>query len=238
MQGIKEAQQLADAASRVLRVKGVETSLAFYTWFGSSNANPQFVNKLLDQHYTTAYTHLAPPTIPLIISLGERTRYTVSKGNPEPGVNSLLYMCPPVSGLLSDICEEGDGARVITTHRRNKQRVGPTIVALCPEFFSNRISTNAKMIESYRRDIYMENYSRGFYLLHELQHMPKATEPDPPAIDVKDLNGDGDCYSIRCCALLQHHLKISNAQNFAFFALDVTAYPEVAKPGSSESSST
>ncbi|KAK1995568.1 hypothetical protein LX36DRAFT_582117 [Colletotrichum falcatum] len=229
--GLREAQQLADAASSALRVRGVETSLAFKTWFGTSNASPQFVTKLINQHYGTAYSHLVPPTIPVTLSFEERTKYVVGNGVPQPGLDSLIYLCPPKSGFMSDLCDAEDVARVITVNVKGR-RVGPTMLTLCPTFFDNRGFTNAKMVQSYQRDIYKELYSNGFYLLHELQHMPKATYPDPRAIDVVGPQG-GTCYSIRCCALLEHDQKIRNAQNYAFFALDAAAYPDAVKPASS-----
>ncbi|EFQ36804.1 uncharacterized protein GLRG_11950 [Colletotrichum graminicola M1.001] len=232
MQSITEAKQLADAASKVLRVKGVETSRAFYTWFGSSNANPQFVNTLLDQHYTTAYTHLVPPAIPVTLLTKGRAQFVVGKGDPPPGINSLLYLCPPPGGLFSELCEEDGMASVTTVKLRNGERAGPTILAACPTFFHNSIYTNDKMVASYRQSIDIAEYSRGFYLLHELQHMPKATSPEPPAIDVDNPRSKGKCYGIRCCALLPHNQKIKNAQNYAFFALDAIAYPELSAPGS------
>ncbi|KAK1955722.1 hypothetical protein LY78DRAFT_708051 [Colletotrichum sublineola] len=218
MTGIAEAQELANAAFSALRVKGVGTSRSFHSWFGASNADPQFVKKLLDQHYMTASSHLRAPTIP-------------------PGLNSLLYFCPPLSGLVSDLCGENDMAQVFTFSAPGIPRTGPTLLAVCPAFFNEKVSPNARMVRAFRNNENMESYSKGFYLLHELQHMPKAAYPDPPPIDIENPRGDGMCYKASCCSRLKDDQKIKNAQNFALFALDVTANPERAKPGSSVSSS-
>ncbi|KAK1977599.1 hypothetical protein LZ30DRAFT_600936 [Colletotrichum cereale] len=249
MQGVQEAQELADAASKALRVNGSETSLAFYTWFGESNASPKMVKKLLDQHYMTTHTHLLPPTIPTRITFRKRLRFAVHAGDPYPGLNSLNYACPSASeyesrGSPLDICNTGSDVRAVgaviiehVTGENGQKRVGPTTLFVCPSFFDDKPVTNAEMVRSYRRNIDTEVFSKGFYLLHELQHMPKATSPDPFAIDVADpRDSRSACYSSRCCSILPNRLKISNAQNFAFFALDAVAFPQHAEPGSAPSS--
>ncbi|KAK1573952.1 uncharacterized protein LY79DRAFT_524915 [Colletotrichum navitas] len=242
MEGVREAQQLANAASRALRVRGSETSLAFNIWFGKSNASPQMVDRLINYHYLTAGSHLPAPTLQMKMSFEGRARYTPQNGAPAPGLDSLLYVCPSAASPLSDMCGSSNGesvvARVVTTHVANRHRVGPTVLIVCPAFFSRTGPTNAEMVRSYRQSIDTQNFSKGFFLLHELQHMPKATSPDPPAEDMPDPRDPSrDCYSVRCCPMLQHNQKIRNAQNFAFFALDAVAFPQYAKPGSASPSS-
>ncbi|KAK2036439.1 hypothetical protein LZ31DRAFT_483768 [Colletotrichum somersetense] len=237
MEGVWEAQELANAASRALRVSGSETSLAFYIWFGKSNASPQMVNRLLNNHFLTARSHLPAPTLQMKMSFEGRARYTPQNGAPAPGLDSLLYVCPSADSPLSDTCgssnSEYDMAKVATTHGANRQRVGPTVLIVCPAFFSRTRPTNAEMVRSYRQSIDTQKFSNGFFLLHELQHMPKATSPDPPAEDMPDPDDPSrDCYSVRCCPMLQHNQKIRNAQNFAFFALDAVAFPQYTEPGS------
>ncbi|KAK2049606.1 hypothetical protein LZ31DRAFT_621113 [Colletotrichum somersetense] len=241
MDGIQEARQLADAASKVLRVKNSETSLAFHTWFGKSNASPRVINTLLERHYMTAYTHLPFPTILIRISFGENTQYAVPRDKPEPGLNSLLYVCPSQGKPLNDHCNASDGgqpvAHIVITRNADRQRVGPTILIACPAFFDKKRLTNAQMVKSYRKNVDKGRHSKGFALLHEIQHMPKATSPGPPADDVADPRDSSEgCYSARCCTILPDDLKIRNAQNFAFFALDAVAFPKRAKPGSAPSS--
>ncbi|KAK1994457.1 hypothetical protein LX36DRAFT_584322 [Colletotrichum falcatum] len=238
--GIKETRQLADAASKVLRVKNSETSLAFHTWFGKSNASPGVLNKLIERHYRTAYTHFPSPNILIRISFGESTEHAVPRGQPEPGLDSLLYVCPSEGKALNDHCTASDGVRpvahIVTARDAEGQRVGPTILISCPAFFDKKRSTNAQMVKSYRKDADKVFHSKGFVLLHELQHMPKATFPDPPAADVADpRNSSKGCYSSSCCTILPDNQKIMNAQNFAFFALDAVAYPKRSKPGSAPS---
>ncbi|KAK2022779.1 hypothetical protein LX32DRAFT_645211, partial [Colletotrichum zoysiae] len=69
------------------------------------------------------------------------------------------------------------------------QSQGPTLLTLCNGFFNNRRLTNAEMVERYRKNVNAEQHSNGFIILHELQHMPKATSPDPKAEDELDPNG-------------------------------------------------
>ncbi|KAK1992335.1 hypothetical protein LX36DRAFT_704158 [Colletotrichum falcatum] len=85
------------------------------------------------------------------------------------------------------------------------------------------------MVDRYQKNIDAEEHSNGFIILHELQHMPKATSPDPKAEDELDPNSRNECYSRSCCARLPDNLKIRNAQNFAYFALDIIANPDSLK---------
>ncbi|KAK1961845.1 hypothetical protein LY78DRAFT_540150, partial [Colletotrichum sublineola] len=227
-QSIKEAQSLAEAALRILEVEGAETSQAFHTWFGASNASPQFVKKLRRQHYKTAFTHLRPPTIPAKVSIDKVMRYrALQEGSPDPGRNSLIYLC---GRATSKICPKD--SKAFSGTFSTDVRKSPTVLTLCHNFFYERRLTNAQMIDRYREDVTTPEHSNGFVLLHELQHMRKATSPDPPASDELDPNGKEPCYERDCCVNLPDKLKIWNAQNFAYFALDIIAHPESARPGS------
>ncbi|KAK1998211.1 hypothetical protein LX36DRAFT_656740 [Colletotrichum falcatum] len=63
--------------------------------------------------------------------------------------------------------------------------------------------------------------------------MQKATSPSPPATDVVESSpfwGTHKCYSMASCHRIPDADKIRNAENYALFALHVTALPWSAKP--------
>ncbi|KAK2004226.1 hypothetical protein LX36DRAFT_480351 [Colletotrichum falcatum] len=234
---IKEAQELAEKAIGALKVKGAETSIAFRTWFGESNATPQMVNTLINQHYQTAFSHLRRPRLKTTLGYRGGLNFIETHGDPRPTANSLAYTCPPASGEYASICASDTVAaqqRLRSINSAGRTVPGTTFLILCPRFFKRR-ETNAQTIKMYKKDFGARGkVSKGYILLHELQHMEKATSPNPPADDLDDplsyLHGGGQCYTASCCARLSDSKKIQNAENFALFALDVSAFPRAGKP--------
>ncbi|KAK1957330.1 hypothetical protein LY78DRAFT_592568 [Colletotrichum sublineola] len=237
---IRETQQFAGKAIAALKVKGAETSIAFRTWFGESNATPQMVDTLINQHYRTAFSHLPPPRFKATIGYRGRPKFIATRGDPMPTDNSLAYTCPPAVGEHASICASDTVAalqRLSSKTSAGDTVPGTTFFILCPRFFKSR-ETNAQTVEMYKEYFNAGGkISKGYILLHELQHMEKATSPNLPADDLDDplsyLHGGGPCYTASCCARLSDSEKIQNAENFALFALDVSAFPRAGKPAKS-----
>ncbi|KAK2051667.1 hypothetical protein LY76DRAFT_528119, partial [Colletotrichum caudatum] len=232
-----DAQRLAQAAIDALQVSGVETSDAFANWFGDSNASPQVVTELLNEHFKPAMTHfLFPSFLAAVAFQDEGVLYQTRPQDPEPSDDSLVFACPPATQSPADICGPFTHAGVFEQFSQNSDGsvdfVGPTMLSLCPPFFQST-TTLDQMVQTWKAGLTIEPMSRGFTLLHELQHMRKTTSPNPKADDVQNPNDSGSgCYSPGCCAALPGADKIRNAQNYALFALDVLTFPERAKPQS------
>ncbi|KAK2003128.1 hypothetical protein LX36DRAFT_651451 [Colletotrichum falcatum] len=237
--GIKEAHRLAEKSISILKTSGSETSPAFNLWFGKSNAAPQMVDTLIKQHYRTALSHLSFPTIPTQVYFNKVPQFRAIKGNSKPTSNSLVYACPPDNDSAK-MCGPENLAAAVYEQRKQVQGgrsalKGPTILGFCPTYFKHKVFTgNNDMIDNYRRHRKADKPSRGFLLLHELQHFSKATFPNPPAEDVDEPppahSSNGNCYSPECCEKLPDSDKIRNARNYALFSLHVAAFPSAGAP--------
>ncbi|KAK1973328.1 hypothetical protein LZ30DRAFT_611175, partial [Colletotrichum cereale] len=229
---IKEAKELATTAVNALKVKGVETSEAFHVWLGRSTATPQLANTILNNHFETAFSLLPEPATPAAFRWTNAAEFKAPLGEPPLTNDSLVWGCPPLADQGGQICRERVQASVA---RVRGVENAPTMLILCPEFFEVNV-TNAQMIELYKASLSNGDFSKGQILLHELQHMFKTTFPSPAPADLDEplpeTFGNKDCYSAGCCARLPDSQKLQNAENFAMFALDVSAFPELAKPGS------
>ncbi|TDZ19106.1 hypothetical protein Cob_v007917 [Colletotrichum orbiculare MAFF 240422] len=71
------------------------------------------------------------------------------------------------------------------------------------------------MLRNWRKGLYTP--SAGLILLHEMQHLDSIVGSNRRALDY--------AYSVTACESLEDETKTSNAQNFAFYALDVLASP-------------
>ncbi|KAK1593548.1 uncharacterized protein LY79DRAFT_552205 [Colletotrichum navitas] len=232
--GIREAHGLAENSLNVLKSRGSETSPAFSLWFGKSNATPQMVDILIKQHYRTALSHLSSPTKKTQFYFDKVPKFRAIKDNKKPTFNSIVYACPPDNDSAK-MCGPENLATAIYEPRGKSSTRGPTILGFCPTYFKHEVfAKNIDMVDNYRRDRKTDKPSRGFLLLHELQHISKATFPDPPAEDVDEpppaRSSNSKCYSPACCAKLSDSNKIRNAENYALFALHVAAFPITGKP--------
>ncbi|KAK1569911.1 uncharacterized protein LY79DRAFT_527850, partial [Colletotrichum navitas] len=224
---IADAQRLAQAAIDVLEVAGSETSDTYENWFELlGNANPRTLTELLNEHFKPAMTHfLFPSKLAGIAFDNGEIIYKVLPQDRPPSLDSLVYACPPLTQTSGDICDPETNAATVSQFIQNAdgsiQPTGPTILALCPKFFQST-TTIDQMVQAWKTELTIEPQSQGFILLHELQHMRKATSPSPKADDL----------SINSCAALPAADKIRNAQNYPLFALDALTFPERAKPQS------
>ncbi|KAK1961920.1 hypothetical protein LY78DRAFT_643967 [Colletotrichum sublineola] len=230
---IRQAQELAQNAIDALKVQGAETSDAFSFYFGESNATPEMVDTLITQHYQTAFSHLPIPDIPVAYYHETRNLLPWVKKAPDylpPTKDSLVYACPPASSRpdWEEGCPNGNTAAAVLDSEDE-----PTYLYLCPIFFKQKGISNDITIKEYQRTRRAAQWSPGYVLVHEIQHMHKATSPSPPAIDVVEVSpvwGTNKCYSMACCHRIPDSDKIRNAENYALFALHVSALPWSAKP--------
>ncbi|KAK1973881.1 hypothetical protein LZ30DRAFT_539810, partial [Colletotrichum cereale] len=235
---IDEAKDLATRTINVLNVKGAETSISYDTWFGSSNADPATKEKIINLHYKTVLSHLPNPDIPVAFRYTTHAEFKAPIGQPPPTLDSLVYGCPPPN---DKVCADRTMASNIQAFGVKEdgttQDIGPRVLVLCPIFFDLK-STNEEMLKNWQQTLSLSLHnSKGRVLVHEVQHMDKATSPDPAADDlpesIPDFFGNDICYSPGCCARLPNRDKMKNAQNFALFAVDVLAFPDAGKPASS-----
>ncbi|KAK1993470.1 hypothetical protein LX36DRAFT_586282 [Colletotrichum falcatum] len=229
-QAVVEARELASNALTALSNPGILTSTAYRTWFGSALGGGPSIAALRDHHYQPVMDSLQPPSSD-----------TAFRFEPQPnfppdtvGNNSLVFACPPSSpGPCSD------GAMVAGVNSPTESgpsTFGVTLLVMCPTFFDSGRLTNAQMVQIWKAQNHFEAVSAGFSMLHEVQHMLIATGPGERAEDLPNPFFDGNtetaesCYTPSCCSRLPVADKARNAQNFAVFALDVTANPVEDEP--------
>ncbi|KAK2022909.1 hypothetical protein LX32DRAFT_497719, partial [Colletotrichum zoysiae] len=229
-QAVVDARDLASSALTALKNPKILSSTAYRTWFGSTLGGGPSIATLRDHHYQPVLESLQPPSSDTAFRLRPQPNFppnTVSN-------SSLVIACPPSSpGPCTD---QGMVAGVNSPTEDGPATFGVTLLALCPNFFDSSRPTNKQMIQSWRAQNSFDSMSPGFTLLHEVQHMLTATGPGERAEDLPNPFFDGnaetaqDCYSPSCCSRLPVADKAKNAQNFAIFALDVTANPVEDEP--------
>ncbi|KAF9784191.1 hypothetical protein IL306_008119 [Fusarium sp. DS 682] len=222
---IDEAHSLSKAAIDVLSKPGAEQSIAFDSWFGSisqnapGNGTPDRKDIILKKHFQTVSENLVPATAAAQFRLSHSPFL-----NPQQGFtiteSSLVYACPPPG---EPVC---DGNTVAAVQSRTGSRAavfGATLLVLCPDFFGNKPNLDSAVQLWKTEHTLGDNLSRGFALVHEVQHMMQGTESEAERCD--DLQDP--------CYRLSDAQKIKNAQNYAIYALDVLAFPDAGSPSSS-----
>ncbi|KAJ4121916.1 hypothetical protein NW765_004741 [Fusarium oxysporum] len=187
---IDEAHDLSKAAINVLSKPSSEQSIAFESWFGSSNGTPNRRDIILKRHFQAVLENLIPSTAAAQFRLSHSPFLNPQQGSTITE-SSLVYACPPLPSHAVQLWK--------TEHTLG------------------------------------DNLSRGFALVHEVQHMIQATESEEERCDdLQDPFEDNkDCYSASCCFRLSDAQKLKNAQNYAIYALDVLAFPDTAGSPSS-----
>ncbi|KAK1843827.1 hypothetical protein CCHR01_13532 [Colletotrichum chrysophilum] len=223
-QAVVDAHEFANEALTALKNPNVLSSPAYYNWFGSDADDGPSVATLRDRHYQVVIDSLKPPSVE-----------TAFRFKPEPFFppntvteNSLVFGCSGATGPCAD------GAMVAGVNSATESQpavFGTTMLLLCETFFDTTRASNKKMIENWRAEGSVGDMSRGFALVHEVQHMLIATGDGERADDLNNPffgivdDRSEDCYSANCCSRLSAAEKAKNAQNYAIFALDVTAFP-------------
>ncbi|KAK1991960.1 zincin [Colletotrichum falcatum] len=216
-QAIADARRIASHTINVLNVPGAESSEAYQTWFGSSNANMK--QKVINNHYRSVLENLEKPSRAVTFTLRENSPFEVARGPPVTR-DSIVYACPN-DIYSSGLCEAAVVAAVVTAKGNEPSVLGTTVVYFCPSFFDSDMNSEKQMREEWKqgKDARM---SRSMVMIHELQHMSTATTNSEHCLD----------YAIRRnnCRSLPDNKKIKNAQNYAYFALDVLVNPNKGKP--------
>ncbi|KAF9871569.1 hypothetical protein CkaCkLH20_10980 [Colletotrichum karsti] len=223
-QAVTDAHEFANEALTALKHPNVLQSPAYYSWFGSDSGGGATVATLRDRHFQPVLDSLKPPTVE-----------TAFRFKPEPFFppntvtdKSLVYGCSGTTGPCAD------GAMVAGVNSATESApavFGATMLLLCETFFDATRASNKQMIDHWRAESAVGSMSRGFSLVHEVQHMliatgdgERADDLDNPFYGFLDDRSE-DCYSANCCSRLSAAQKAKNAQNFALFALDVATFP-------------
>ncbi|CZR38346.1 uncharacterized protein FPRO_06463 [Fusarium proliferatum ET1] len=228
---IDEAHDLAKAAINALSKPGSEQSIAFDSWFGSSNGTPDRRDIILDRHFQAVLENLVPSTAAAQFRLSHSPFLNPQQGSTITE-SSLVYACPPPS---EPVCDGNTVAAVQSATGSRAAVFGATLLVLCPDFFGNKPSLDSAVQLWKTEHTLGDNLSPGFALVHEIQHMIQATESEEERCDdLQDPFEDNkDCYSASCCFRLSDAQKLKNAQNYAIYALDVLAFPDTAGSPSS-----
>ncbi|EWZ47488.1 uncharacterized protein FOBCDRAFT_315640 [Fusarium oxysporum Fo47] len=228
---IDEAHDLSKAAINVLSKPSSEQSIAFESWFGSSNGTPNRRDIILKRHFQAVLENLIPSTAAAQFRLSHSPFLNPQQGSTITE-SSLVYACPPPS---EPVCDGNTVAAVQSATGSRAAVFGATLLVLCPDFFGNKPNLDSAVQLWKTEHTLGDNLSRGFALVHEVQHMIQATESEEERCDdLQDPFEDNkDCYSASCCFRLSDAQKLKNAQNYAIYALDVLAFPDTAGSPSS-----
>ncbi|KAF4779951.1 hypothetical protein HER10_EVM0008042 [Colletotrichum scovillei] len=215
---VRDTQALAFMASTVLAEKDSEFSDAYIFWFGEDNTKAATKNSIKTLNYDPVQDFLKAP--------GARNRVDDMRiDNLSP--TGLTYMCAAADDSM---CAGGMAA---AAHQHGAGGLSGHSIVLCDRFFG--ANSQQDMLRTWK-DTRRLSASSGFWLLHEVQHLGAIVSDGRRCVDVPDPNetdGSG-CYDANCCSRLKGADKIRNAQNMAFFALEVMADPQSgAAPGQS-----
>ncbi|KAH8734198.1 hypothetical protein BGZ61DRAFT_345481, partial [Ilyonectria robusta] len=101
-------------------------------------------------------------------------------------------------------------------HKGLEQNFKGTLIGLCPRFFE--LPDLKEVIRKFDRKDTTLVVTAALTIVHEMQHVFMTTGKGRLCVDHK--------YDAEECKKLDEKKKITNAQNMALFALDVTAHPE------------
>ncbi|KAK2051594.1 hypothetical protein LY76DRAFT_630453 [Colletotrichum caudatum] len=218
---IADTKRIASHVIKVLQVPGAETSEAYRTWFGSSNANVARKDKILEHHYRIALENLREPSMPVTFDVSDSPRYQVAGHAPPVADHSIVYACPEKLHAIF-LCQDTAAAVILEMGGKKPGMQDATVIYFCPDFFTSRLVSETEMKKEWKQGSDAK-LSRGMVLVHELQHMAVATTASEYCGDL--------AYTSERCKTLSDDKKIKNAQNYAYFALDVLVNPAKGAPG-------
>ncbi|KAK1980406.1 hypothetical protein LZ30DRAFT_594837 [Colletotrichum cereale] len=223
---IDEARAVTQLAVQALRKPGSEKSEAYKTWFGKGNASPEIKNSILKNNYEALLRNLVRPTSRTYYDRHEQIPFPKLSNNPKTvTTQSLVFACPPEE---QQMCHRGSDAFVISA-KETWDYTGTTFLAMCPDFFG-REKAMAEQAAEWRHNRKMRReIPRSIILIHEFQHMARATGFDNHRTDVQDPWSRGNCYSPECCQNIPDESKIRNAENYGRFAAHVYTWPKTIK---------
>ncbi|GKT89805.1 alkaline serine protease [Colletotrichum tofieldiae] len=179
-QAVVDAHEFANEALTALKNPNIVNSPAYYSWFGSGTTSP-------------SSTRSSPE---------RRDRFPLQAGAVLPPNTvtdkSLVFGCSGATGPCAD------GAMVAGVNSATEDApavFGTTMLLLCETFFDKTRASNKQMIEHWRAELSVGDMSRGFALVHEVQHMLIATGDGERADDLDNPfygfidDRSQDCYS-------------------------------------------
>ncbi|OHE95855.1 hypothetical protein CORC01_08852 [Colletotrichum orchidophilum] len=188
--------------------------MAYLKWFGKENANATMRTAIKNNNYDSVADVKSP---------WEDNRIpdaNMAALNP----TGLTFVCIPRDFSL---CEPGAVAIAFQIGAIS-DNTGP-LITLCPRFFKSvKWQT---MVDDWRTSGWKKSgqvlLTSGFNLLHEIQHISGIVGNERRCTDVKNYapapkDVSKFCYHPDCCERIEDSDKIQNAQNMAYFALDVT----------------
>ncbi|WQF80935.1 Putative metallopeptidase, catalytic domain superfamily [Colletotrichum destructivum] len=229
---ITEARYLAGKASAVLGKPGSEFSQAYRLWFGmymlksnkEDNSKPATRDAIRKNNFDAVRQMKWPGP----------TNRVPQWYNDNLSPTGLTFTCAAEndescsSGTIAMVYEDG--------HQHQGHKWAGNVILLCRGFFLKK--SHKTMIKTWRKSKDEASLSAGFALLHEVQHISAIVGKERRCIDAKNLAPAPNDVSKLCyhyhwsnsCANIPDAMKISNAQNMAFFALEVTANPTTGEP--------
>ncbi|TXC07362.1 hypothetical protein FocTR4_00003321 [Fusarium oxysporum f. sp. cubense] len=208
---IDEAHDLSKAAINVLSKPSSEQSIAFESWFGSSNGTPDRRDIILKRHFQAVLENLVPSTAAAQFRLSHSPFLNPQQGSTITE-SSLVYACPPPS---EPVCDGNTVAAVQSATGSRAAVFGATLLVLCPDFFGNKPNLDSAVQLWKTEHTLGDNLSRGFALVHEVQHMIQATESEEERCDdLQDPFEDNkDCYSASCTEPLSSEVPVTPTSN-------------------------
>ncbi|WDK15929.1 hypothetical protein CGRA01v4_07210 [Colletotrichum graminicola] len=199
---IKWMHTYAGSASTFLGHSNAGQTAAFVAWFGWTNRALASDVKL----------HVIDP----ILALGATATMDVSSLEARNDIISIG--CGTPQG--SQICK-GDPNTVAYADPKDNT------VVLCPAAFARsgffgKDSTEQTAISDWATQRYMRP-SGAFYLLHEMTHLPSLVGGFKGWTAAPVKASHDYAYRVNQCANLMDKQKLNNAQNYAFFGLEVLA---------------
>ncbi len=132
-------------------------------------------HSIIVNHYQSILTNLVNPTVQ-VTAYPRKPLFTV------PNVvtaNSLVYVCVPQTDRF---CANPNTQAGVTGEDANRPAYfGTTVLGFCPIFFRGVL--HQTMLNAYRTDLTVLTSLSGT-LVHEVQHMARATTLDALCIDV------------------------------------------------------
>ncbi|VUC20425.1 unnamed protein product [Clonostachys rosea] len=210
---IIEARELLSTAGDLLKNKGSQFTDTYEEWFGPDKT-PCFtcskVSESIRKHnFEAPHRDLGLPF--------ERIGQTLSPNQLDP--RALTFTCWPIG---EDHCQARFIAGTINPglHPGSGLDFAGTLIGLCPRFFdSPDLQTVIQQFQGSNQ--HQTENSAGLTLVHEMQHVLATTGTKRNCTDV--IVGNAVAYDTERCRGLSNEDKIKNAQNMAFFALDVRA---------------
>ncbi|TDZ58548.1 hypothetical protein CTRI78_v005327 [Colletotrichum trifolii] len=194
---------LANAAVTNLDGAG-DSSPAYRRWLGDANSKPGTVASITRNHFEAVLSELEAPL----------TESVASEQEDGPDPNRLVFTYPDDRHPVCEKHWNGNGP--VAGMLNAGDIYSMNVLRLCPPFF--RLGKHSKMVSKWRSSrgsILVE--TQGFSRLHEMQHLDAIVGRGNRAAD--------HAYEVEECEALDKDEKLTNAQNFALFALDSLVNP-------------